>query len=120
MEDIEHIARYDFWTNMYPIIVNHNNLSKIKANTINKELFDKRFTKLVYYVWENEIYNMVNISQADKSVLGYKKNVNGYLLFKNYLVLKIPNAVVISLIRFSVKQKRLIMNIIKIFQKIYI
>ena len=120
MEDIEKIARYDFWTNMYPIIVNHNNLSKIKANTINKELFDKRFTKLVYYVWENEIYNMVNISQADKSVLGYKKNVNGYLLFKNYLVLKIPNAVVISLIRFSVKQKRLIMNIIKIFQKIYI
>ena len=97
MEDIEHIARYDFWTNMYAVIVNHDNLSKMKTNTINQDLFNKRFTKLVYYVWENEIYNMFNISQVNKSVLTYKKNVNGYLLFKNYLVLMIPNSVVIFL-----------------------
>ena len=97
MEDIEHIARYDFWNNMYTVIVNHDNLSKIKTNTINQELFNKRFTKLVFNVWENEIYNMVNISQVNKSVLAYKKNVNGYLLFKNYLVLKIPNSAVIFL-----------------------
>ena len=54
IEDIENIAKYDFVTNMYPIIVNQDNLFKIKTNTMNLELFDKRFTKFVYYVWRNE------------------------------------------------------------------
>ena len=56
IEDIEHIIRYDFRNNMYPTIVNQDNLFKIKNNTMHQELFDKRFHKLFYHVWKQEVY----------------------------------------------------------------
>ena len=113
MEDIEHIARYDFWTNMYPVIVNRDNLFKIKTNSMYQELFDKRFSKFVYYIWKKEVYYMANVSKADKSVLGKKKKLIGYLLLKNKTMLNLPNSFVLFAIRQAIKQKRPIMKIMK-------
>ena len=118
IEDIEHIVRYDFWNNMYPTIVNRDNLFKIKANTMNQELFDKKFNKYTYFVWKNEVYYMANVTQADKSVLGKKKKLTGYLFVKNQLFLKVPNSLAIFMIRTLSKQKRSIMNTLRMVDKI--
>ena len=113
IEDMENIARYDFWTNIYPVIVNRDNLFKIKTNSMNQELFDKRFHKLFYYVWKKEVYYMANVSKADKSVLGKKKKLIGYLLLKNKIMLNLPNSFVLFAIRQAIKQKRPIMKMMK-------
>ena len=113
IEDIEHIAKYDFWTNMYPVIVNRDNLLKIKTHSMNLELFDKTFCKFVYYLWKKEVYYMANITQTDKSVLGKKKKLTGYLFIKNRLILKSPNTLALFIINQSIKHKRFIMNTYK-------
>ena len=116
IEDIEHIARYDFWTNIYPAIVNRDNLLKIKLNSFNKELFDKSFTKLVYYLWKKEIHHMAYVAGEDESVLGEKENIAVYIFFKN-ICSKLPNSLAIFLIRRVPKYKRCIMNFMKVFNK---
>ena len=110
MEDIEHINRYDFWTNMYPAIVNQDNLFKVKNNTMHQELFDKRYAKLVYYLWKQEIYYMANVAQANKNELGKKKKLTGYLLFKQTFVYNLPNSFVIFVFRQAFKHKEFILN----------
>ena len=53
---------------------------------------------------------MANVTQADKSVLGKKKKLTGYLFIKNKLLLKLPNSLILFAIRRAVKQKRPIMH----------
>ena len=110
IEDIEHIVKYDFWTNMYPVIVNRDNLFKIKTNSMYRELFDNSHIKLVYYLWKNEVYYMANVTQTDKSVLGKKKKLTGYLFIKHTFLHNLPNPFVIFLFRQSFKHKQFILN----------
>ena len=112
-KDIEHIARYDFWTDMYPAIINRDNLHKIKANTMNQEFSDKKYNKFFCYLWENEVYYMADVVKADKSVLGEKKKLNGYLFFKNILIVNLPNSLAIFLIQLFIKYKEFFINTYK-------
>ena len=114
-EDIEHIARYDFWTNIYPVIMNHDNLLRIKENTMHRELFDRSFSKIVYFIWENEIYQIAYLVKKDKSILGEMNlfKYASYSLLKNWFLLKLPNFIVIYLIRRFYSEKESITKALK-------